>query len=323
MRVVTLLPSATEIVASLGAIESLVGVTHECDHPTQVASRLRVTASRVDGAGDPGVVDAQVRAVVEEGTSLYTLDEPAIRALRPDLIFTQALCDVCAVVETDVRALAARMSPAPRVVSLSATTLDGVFGDIARAAEAMGLADEGEELLSGMRARMLAVHDTLKAARAPRPRVAMVEWSDPIFAGGHWVPEMIRRAGGTDVLASPGDHSKVVSPDEIARAAPDIVLVAPCGYGIERAAAEARRLVASPARPLPDRVAVWALDGNALTSRPGPRLVDGIEVMARIFNPSLFSPVDASYATCVSSSSTAAPPPAPAAPRTPASATTR
>lgn len=302
-RVVTLLPSATEIVAALGAIESLVGITHECDYPAQVASRLRVTASRVDGAGDPGAVDAQVRAVVGEGVSLYTLDEPGIRALRPDLIFTQALCDVCAVVETDVRALASRLSPAPRVVSLSATTLDGVFDDIARAAEAMGLDDEGEELLAGMRARMRAVHDTLKAARAPRPRVAMIEWTDPVFAGGHWVPEMIRRAGGTDVLASQGDHSRVVTPDAVIAANPDVVLVAPCGYGVERAAEEARRLVASPAWAPAEHTAVWALDGNALTSRPGPRLVDGIEVMARIFNPPLFSPVDPAFAVCVSRSS--------------------
>ncbi len=298
-RVITLLPSATEIVAALGAIESLVGVTHECDHPAQVASRLRVTASRVDGAGDPGAVDAQVRSVVGEGRSLYTLDEPGIRALRPDLIFTQALCDVCAVVEADVRALAARLSPPPRVISLSATTLDGVFDDIARAAHAMELDDECEELLAGMRARLAAVHDTLKTARAPRPRVAMIEWTDPIFAGGHWVPEMIRRAGGIDVLASQGDHSKVVTPEAVIAAAPGVVLVAPCGYGVERAAAEARRLLASAAWTLPDGVAVWALDGNALTSRPGPRLVDGIEVMARIFNASLFSPVDPAFATCV------------------------
>ena len=301
-RVVTLLPSATEIVAALGAIESLVGVTHECEHPAQVASRLRVTGSRVDGAAEPGAVDAQVRAVVNEGTSLYTLDEERIRALRPDLIFTQALCEVCAVVETDVRALAARLSPMPEVVSLSASTLDGVFDDIARVARALQLDDEGEELLSGMRARMRAVHDTLKAARAPRPRVAMIEWTDPIFAGGHWVPEMIRRAGGADVLASRGDHSKVVTPGAVAGAAPDVVIVAPCGYGVERAAVEARRLLASPAWALPASVAVWALDGNALTSRPGPRLVDGIEVMARIFNPSLFSPVDPAYARAMTPS---------------------
>jgi iron complex transport system substrate-binding protein len=306
MRVITLLPSATEIVAALGAIESLVGITHECDHPAQVASRLRVTTSQVDGAGAPGVVDAQVRAVVNEGTSLYTLDEVAIRALRPDLIFTQALCDVCAVIETDVRALATRLSPEPRVVALSATTFDGVFDDIARAAHAMQLDDEGEELLAGMRARLLAVHTALKAARAPRPRVAMIEWTDPLFAGGHWVPEMIRRAGGTDVLASQGDHSKVVAFAEVATAAPEVVIVAPCGYGIERAAEEARRLRASAAWTLPDSVAVWALDGNALTSRPGPRLVDGVEVMARIFNPSLFSAVDPAYAVCISPSSSGA-----------------
>ena len=299
MRVITLLPSATEIVAALGAIESLVGITHECDHPAQVASRLRVTSSRVDGADAPGAVDAGVRTLVESGTSLYTLDEERIRSLRPDLIFTQALCDVCAVMETDVRALAARLSPEPSVISLSATTLDGVFEDIASVASALHLDDEGEELLAGLRARMLAVHDTLKAARAPRPRVAMIEWTDPIFIGGHWVPEMIRRAGGTDVLAQTGEHSKVVAFDAVAAAQPEVVLVAPCGYGIARATEEAQKLVASGEWKLPATTEVWALDGNALTSRPGPRLVDGIEVMARIFNPSLFSPVDPLYAACV------------------------
>ena len=322
MRVVSLLPSATEIVAALGAIESLVGITHECDHPPQVASRLRVTKSLVDGADAPGMVDAGVRTLVSEGASLYALDEAGIRSLRPDLILTQALCDVCAVMETDVKSLAARLFPEPRVISLSATTLEGVFDDIAAVARAMRLEDEGEELLAGLRARMLAVHDTLKAARAPKPRVAMLEWTDPIFAGGHWVPEMIRRAGGTDVLASTGDHSKVVTMDSVAAAAPEIAIVAPCGYGVKRAAEEARRLVASRGWNLPADCAVWAVDGNALTSRPGPRLVDGIEVMARIFNPSLFSPVDAAYAVCVSSSSTDGPRPSPAAPRTPASATT-
>jgi iron complex transport system substrate-binding protein len=296
-RVITLLPSATEIVAALGAIESLVGITHECDHPAQVASRLRVTSSLVDGADAPGAVDAGVRTLVEAGTSLYALDEEGIRSLRPDFIFTQALCDVCAVMETDVRALAARLSPEPEVISLSATTLDGVFDDIATVARALHLADEGEELLAGLRARLLSVHETLKAARAPRPRVAMIEWTDPIFVGGHWVPEMIRRAGGTDVLAITGEHSKVVPFDAIAAAIPDVVLVAPCGYGVVRAAEEARKLIESPEWNLPAATLVWALDGNSLTSRPGPRLVDGIEVMARIFNPSLFSPVDPSYAT--------------------------
>lgn len=323
MRVVSLLPSATEIVAALGAMESLVGVTHECDHPAQVASRLRVTRSLVDGGAAPGAVDAEVRTLANAGTPLYQLDEAGIRGLRPELILTQALCDVCAVMETDVRALAARLDPEPAVVSLSASTLEGVFADIAAVAHAMGLDDEGEELLAGLRARMFAVHTTLKAARAPRPRVAMLEWTDPLFAAGHWVPEMIRRAGGIDVLASPGEHSRVVTPAIVAAAAPDVVIVAPCGYDVARAVDAARTLVASAGwTPLRDAT-TWALDGNALTSRPGPRVVDGIDVMARMFNPPLFSPADPAYATRVSSSSRGGPPPAPAEPRTPVSATNR
>ena len=151
----------------------------------------------------------------------------------------------------------------------------------------------------------------------------MLEWTDPFFAAGHWVPEMIRRAGGIDVLASPGGHSRVVTPEFVEAAAPDMVIVAPCGYGVDRATAEARGLVDAPGWILPRETAVWALDGNALTSRPGPRLVDGIEVMARIFNPPLFSPVDVSCAACVSSSSRDDRRPPQAAPRTPASATTR
>jgi iron complex transport system substrate-binding protein len=299
-RIVTLLPSATEIVAALGALDSIVGVTHECDYPAQVESRPRVTSSLVNGADAPGAVDAGVRALVAEGTSLYALDEPGIRSLQPDFIFTQALCDVCAVMETDVRALATRLAPEPKVVSLSATTLDGVFDDIATVAQTLSLTNEGAIFLAGLRARLLSVHETLKAARAPRPRVAMIEWTDPVFAGGHWVPEMIRRAGGTDVLATTGEHSKVVTFEAVAGAAPEIVLVAPCGYGVERATEEARKLVASPVWNLPASAAVWALDGNSLTSRPGPRLVDGIEVMARIFNPSLFTPVDGDCAVRVS-----------------------
>lgn len=322
-RVITLLPSATEIVAALGALDSLVGITHECDHPAQVDSRLRVTRSQVDGADAPGAVDAGVRAIVSEGTSLYTLDEQGIRSLRPDFIFTQALCDVCAVMETDVRALAARLAPEPRVISLSATTLEGVFDDIARVAAALDLESESEELLAGMRARILTIHETLKAAHAPRPRVAMIEWTDPIFAGGHWVPEMIKRAGGADILAATGEHSKVVAPESVAAAMPDVVLVAPCGYGLERAACEARRLMSKPEFNFLGECEVWALDGNSLTSRPGPRLVDGIEIMARIFNPGLFTPVGDSYAVRISLSSKDGRPRSPAEPRTPASATIR
>ncbi|HVT37558.1 MAG TPA: cobalamin-binding protein [Gemmatimonadaceae bacterium] len=289
MRVISLLPSATEIVAALGRADQLVGVTHACDYPQAITTRERVTACEVDARASPGEIDAQVRGLAHEGQSLYTLHEERIRALRPDLVLTQALCEVCAVVETDVRALAARLSPAPAVVSLSATTLDGMFTDIARVAAALSSEDEADELQAGLRARIRAVHATLRKAGAPRPRVAVIEWSDPVFAGGHWVPEMVRRAGGLDVLAVAGEHSQVVTLERVAAERPDIVLVAPCGYTLDRSIEEANRLAARAEWSFLRTSAVWALDANALTSRPGPRLVDGIEVMARIFNPGIFS----------------------------------
>lgn len=308
MRVVSLLPSATEIVAALGAADHLVGVTHECDHPTIVASRARVTSCRVNVEAAPGAIDAQVRAITSAGTSLYELDETLIAALRPDLIITQALCEVCAVLESDVRALASRLTPVPAVVSLSATTIDGVFADIGRVASAISMESEAEELLLGLRARMALVHQALKGAAAPRPRVAVIEWSDPVFAGGHWVPEQVRRAGGIDVLGEAGEHSKVFTLASVAAADPEIVVVAPCGYSLDRAASEATALLDQPRWSFLRGRQVWAIDANAFTSRPGPRLVDGIEALARIFNPAHFSPLDDEHARLIHSPVPAATP---------------
>lgn len=296
MRVVSLLPSATEIVAALGGFEHLVGVTHCCDHPAAVDSRVRVTRTAIDADAAPGAVDAQVREIAASGAPLYTLHEDRIRDLRPDLILTQALCEVCAVMETDVRAVAARLDPVPRVLTLSATSLDGVLDDIAAVGAAMGLADEAAEFVTGARARMRTVHETLKAAQAPRPRVAVVEWGEPLYAAGHWVPEMVRRAGGIDVLAQPGAHSVVVTLDALRAADPEVILVAPCGYDLARSVEEGERLLARDDWAWARGRRVFALDANAFASRPGPRLVDGIEVMARLFNPSLFTPVDAAFA---------------------------
>lgn len=296
MRVISLLPSATEIVAALGAMESLVGVTHCCDHPPLVDSRVRVTTTAVDGDAAPGVVDAQVREIMGAGSPLYTLLDDRIRALKPDLIFTQALCDVCAVVETDVRALAATLAPVPQVIALSATSLDGVLEDMARAGAALGAADEAEEFIAGARNRMLRVHETLKGAKAPRPRVAVIEWGDPLYAAGHWVPEMVKRAGGVDVLAKPGEHSVIVTMEQVRASSPEVILIAPCGYDLPRAIAEGERLLALPEWSWARERQVFALDANAFASRPGPRLIDGIEVMARLFNPSLFTPVDPIFA---------------------------
>ena len=296
MRVISLLPSATEIVAALGAMESLVGVTHCCDHPTVVDSRVRVTTTAVDGDAAPGVVDAQVREIMGAGSPLYTLLDDRIRALKPDLIFTQALCDVCAVVETDVRALAATLTPVPEVIALSATSLDGVLEDMARAGAALGASDEAEEFIAGARSRMLRVHETLKGAQAPRPRVAVIEWGEPLYAAGHWVPEMVKRAGGIDVLAKPGEHSVVVTMEQVRASNPEVILIAPCGYDLPRAVEEGERLLALPEWRWARECKVFALDANAFASRPGPRLIDGIEVMARLFNPSLFTPVDPIFA---------------------------
>ncbi len=296
MRVVSLLPSATEIVASLGGMEHLVGVTHACDHPAVVDSRVRVTRTAIDDRAASGVIDAQVREITERGAPLYTLHDDRIRALHPDLILTQALCEVCAVMEDDVRALAARLDPVPRVITLSATSLDGVLDDIRTVGTAIDLSDEAEEFLAGARARMEAVHATLKAARAPRPRVAVIEWGDPLYAAGHWVPEMVRRAGGIDVLAKPGAHSVIVDLEAVRAADPEVIVIAPCGFDLARAVAEGERLLAQPEWAWAADRRVFAVDANAFASRPGPRLVDGIEVFARLFNPSLFTPVDPVHA---------------------------
>jgi iron complex transport system substrate-binding protein len=296
MRVVSLLPSATEIVAALGAMEHLVGVTHACDHPVMVASRARVTRTAIRANAAPAAVDRQVREITAKGEPLYTLLEDRIATLHPDLMLTQALCEVCAVMETDVRALAARLSPPPRVITLSATSFDGVLEDITRVGEALGLADEAEELVSGSRARLARVHETLKAAKAPRPRVAVIEWGDPIYAAGHWMPDMVRRAGGADVLAKPGEHSVVVTLDTVRAADPEVIIIAPCGYDLARSVAEGERLLGLDEWQWARGRRVFAIDANAFASRPGPRLVDGVEVLARCFHPSLFTPVDAEFA---------------------------
>jgi iron complex transport system substrate-binding protein len=296
MRVVSLLPSATEIVAALGGLEHLVGITHACDHPPVIASRARVTTTAVDAAASPDAVDAQVRGITERGEPLYTLLEDRIRLLHPNVMLTQALCEVCAVMETDVRALAATITPPPRVITLSATSLDGVLEDIRTVGAALGLESEADELLAGAHARMRTVHETLKTARAPRPRVAVIEWGDPLYAAGHWVPEMVRRAGGEDVLAEPGQHSVVVTLDTVRAAEPDVILIAPCGYDLAHSVAEGERLLARDDWAWARDRRVFAVDANAFASRPGPRLVDGIEVFARCFNPALFTPLEPDFA---------------------------
>jgi iron complex transport system substrate-binding protein len=286
VRIVSVVPAATEIITALGAGNSLVGVSHECVVRGRAAPTPRVTDSALATSRNPGEIDAEVAAMSHGGVPLFSLQASEIATLQPDVIITQNLCGVCAVSEPDVQALAARMIPQPRIVTMTGSTLDGVFADIAAVADAVCLSARGEALVASLRARMKRVHTILATARAPRPRVAVLEWTDPLYAAGHWVPEMVYRAGGADVLATAGQHSRQVSPEAVTEAAPEIILIAPCAYGIDRAAREGRELldrwVWMKDRP------VWALDAVNLVSQPGPGLVDGIETMAALFNPQLF-----------------------------------
>lgn len=293
MRIVSLLPSATDAVVALGGGGMLVGISHSCD--ASVPGAAIVTSCAIDADASSASIDAAVREIRTEGRALYALDAARIEALAPDLILTQGLCEVCAVSEAEVHRLAATISSHPKVISLSGGTFDAVLADLATIGSAIGLADEAEELTMGLRHRVRVVHETLKAAKAPRPRVVVLEWTDPFFSGGHWVPEQVRRAGGTDLIGTIGAHSRVVTIDELRSADPEIVIVAPCGFDLERSTAEGHALLA--AQPWLAQKQCWAIDANALTSRPGPRIVDGIEAMARIFAPALFTPLPPTLAS--------------------------
>jgi iron complex transport system substrate-binding protein len=296
MRVVSLLPAATEIVAALGALPALVGISHECDFPPEVSRLSRLTTSAVDRDDTSAGIDAAVRSLAASGAPVFALDADELRRLVPTLILTQSLCEVCAVSAGSVCALADVVTPAPRVLQLSGTTLDGVRADVAAVGAALGRDAAAADLLAAIDARLRAVHDTLKAAGAPRPRVAVIEWLDPLFVAGHWTPELVRRAGGVDVLASPGDHSATITVHQIRDAQPDLLLFAPCGFDADRAEREARALLGTDAWSWARGRRAWALDGNALTSRPGPRLADAVEVMAAIVAPESFPAPERRYA---------------------------
>ena len=289
VRVISLLPAATELVCALGARESLVAISHECDYPAHVALLPRVTVSAVDRDASSAAIDAEVRLLSSSGQPVFALDAADIIRLAPTVILTQALCEVCAVSDGDVRDIATLVSPAPEIISLKGTTLDGIWEDFADVGVAIGRADEVTDLLTLITLRLAAVHERLKSARVPRPRVVVIEWMAPLFLAGHWTPELVRRAGGIDVLAEPGSHSVQIAVERIRDAAPDVLLFAPCGFDVVRAEQEARALLATSEWSWALGCEAWALDGNALTSRAGPRLADAVEVMAAIFAPSLFA----------------------------------
>jgi iron complex transport system substrate-binding protein len=283
-----LLPSATEIVFALGLEDALVGVTAECDYPP--AARVKplvsfpmVGTSAEGRATSAGAVDSAVMAAVAAGAPLYRLDEDRIRSLRPDLILAQDLCRVCAVPSGDVTRALDRLGCRSAVLSLDPSTLEDVLEAVVAVAAAAGVPARGRALAADLQSRLDAVR-RLTAPAPPRP-VLELEWSDPPFLGGHWVPDMVTAAGGTALGSQPGLPSPRVSWEEIATLAAEVVVFAPCGYGLDQAAAEGRGLVDRP--ELAGAAEVWALDGSAYFSRPGPRVVDGVELLAAVLHPRL------------------------------------
>jgi iron complex transport system substrate-binding protein len=294
MRVVSLLPAATEIVAALGG--QLVGVSHECDFPPSVRSLPRVTRSVLDPALGSRAIDRVIADAKRSGAPTVEVDTKLVAQLRPDVLIGQAVCDVCAVGQGELARLVTNLIPTPWVVTLHAHTVEGVFADIGKIGEALELRDEADELVAGLRYRLRRVAGRSQTTRtagvqanagarraAPprRPRVVVLEWLDPPYVAGHWVPELVTLAGGEDVGAVAGEPSRPRPWGELAALAPDLVVVAPCGFDGPRAQAELASLTDPDSRALLAR-RVEVIDGNAYTSRPGPRLADAAELLSRL-----------------------------------------
>ena len=279
----SLVPAGTEIAFALGAGGEVVAVTHDCDFPAAARKLPRVTRSAIAPGSDSRAIDAQVREAAERGESTFHLDAAALAAARPDVLLGQTLCAVCAVTVAQVPAT---IHPAPTVVPLDGDSLEGIFADIDRAGVALGRRDAAARVVADLRTRI--AHVEWLVAGSPRPRVASLEWLAPLFNAGHWVPEQVAFAGGHDVLGEPGARSHELTLADVAAADPDVIVLMPCGFDAERAVAESRALAADPAwgrlRAVRDG-RIIAVDGNAYFSRPGPRLVDGIELLASLFHP--------------------------------------
>lgn len=279
MRIVSLLPSTTEIVFDLGLESDLYGVTFECNHPPQARVGREIVVGGMDTKHlEPDEIDDLVRSRLAAGDDLYTLDDEALRRCDPDLILSQDLCRVCAVPSGNVDDAVARLGCHAQVLQIDPQTLDDVIDSVSTVADAAGVPDRGNVLVAALRARLDAV--ALRIARSvgdgPAPTVFVLEWADPPFLAGHWVPDLVRAAGGVPVLCAPGAKSHPTSWQEIADADPDHIVVAPCGYDLEGAEIQARAVLDR----LPTRAAVWAIDADGVVVRPGPRLVDGVEALA-------------------------------------------
>ncbi|HVB56818.1 MAG TPA: cobalamin-binding protein [Candidatus Acidoferrales bacterium] len=289
MRICSLLPSATEILYALGLGDSVAGVTHECDFPPDAAKKPRLIRSRVDPQAKAGEIDRGVSELAARGESIYVVDADLIERLSPDLIVTQDLCHVCAPLPGDLASVLTRFPKPPQVLSLTPHSLADVWNDIRRVGEATCRGSEAESLAAELERRVAAIEAAAAQAR-PRPRVLCLEWLDPYYVAGHWTPEMVVKAGGEDVLGRAGEASFRVTREEIADARPDVIIVMPCGYSEDRAAAEFDATqMPEEWRDLPAvrERRIFAVDANGYFSRPGPRLAEGVALLARIFHPGL------------------------------------
>jgi iron complex transport system substrate-binding protein len=291
IRIVSLLPAATEIAAALGLMDQVVGVSHECDFPEQANARPRVTHCPVHNAGlASGQVDQWVRRTLCDNGTIYTIDEPLLRELRPDVILTQKLCDICAVSYGTVARLAETLPGPPQVVNLEPTTLMDIFDDIRRVAEACGMPERARGIIAKLSERVEAVR--LRADRiSHRPRCFLMEWVEPAFCSGHWGPELVEIAGGLDSLGRKHEPSAQVNWREVIDARPEIIVLALCGYDIDRARRDYKLLRSFPgfdSLPAAYRGEIYLVDANAYFARPGPRIVDSLEILAGILHPREF-----------------------------------
>ena len=281
MRIVSLVPHATELCFALGLGDELIAVTHECDYPAAARRLPRATRDTLPPGLRSAEIDAAVRERTAAGASIYELDQPLLRRLEPDLIITQALCPVCAVSYEDVAALAAELPSRPRVIALDPHTLGESLADVRTIAQATGRRDEAIALIARSAGRIDRIRLAVRSAR--RRAVAALEWLDPVFAAGHWTPQLIEYAGGADVLGFPGEHSRQLDWEAVAAAEPEVVIVMPCGYDAPRSLQEARAHAERLAELRASRIV--AVDAAAYFSRPGPRLIDGLELLAHILHP--------------------------------------
>ena len=301
-RVASLLPAATEIVCAVGAEADLVGISHECDFPEAVRGLPALTRARVHPVGTSREIDREVRLVLQDALAVYEIELARLEAARPDVIVTQDLCDVCAVSFDDVCAAAAKLVDRTiRIVNLHPTRFGDVWSDIARVAEALGRTAEGAAVIRGLQARAAEIAARSSALRA-RPRVVSIEWIEPVMIGGMWMPELIEMAGGTPEVTRPGDHAPTLTMDALRELSPDVVVVSPCGFPLDRTLEELPQLRGAlpwGSWPAVRAGRVYVADGNAYFNRPGPRIVESLEILAACLHPDAFADLRSKHQSVV------------------------